>query len=186
MSIRSLVVFLALAAFAKWGNGQLEICKNFISTLDFDTVQVGNKKMVYFAQEKTFDEALAACEKIGMRLVTIASEEENAALFKFLHNRVWGAKTSYDWTYWYIWSSGKQVEGSHYFKWLSTGQNVTYTSWIEGEPSFSPGYDGSLEPSCIELRYINHDKLLWNDSLCYIKKKYICELDHKDDLSHSK
>lgn len=180
MSIRAVVVFLALAGLGEWrGSAQLELCKNFVTTLDFDTLTVGNKKMVYFAQEKTFDEALAACEKIGMRLVTIANEQENNALFQFLHNRVWGVKgTPYDYTYWYMWSAGKQDAGAGFFKWKSTGQNVTYTSWGDEEPN-----GGATAEACIELRYISWTTLFWNDSYCFIKKRYICESEHKEGLS---
>lgn len=100
-------IALLLCTFVGLGTGQLELCKNFISTLDYDTLTVGNKKMVYFAQEKNFTEAMKACEIIGMRLVTIANEQENHALFQFLHNRVWGVNGKpYDYTYWYMWSSG--------------------------------------------------------------------------------
>lgn len=64
---------------------------------------------------------------------------------------------------------GKQEEGESNFVWKSTGENVTYTSWGEDEPN------GGKTEACIELRYLSWDKLLWNDSLCFIKKRYICE-----------
>lgn len=160
------------------GFGQLELCKNFVTTLDYDTLTVGSKKLVYFAQEKSFDEALVACEKIGMRLATIESQEENKAIFQFLHNRVWGVNgPSYDYTYWYMWCSAKQEKDAGYFTWKSTGKNVTYTSWGEGEPN------GGKGESCVELRYITGDTLFWNDSLCFIKKRYICESTQKNVLS---
>lgn len=160
------------------GNGQLELCKNFVTTLDFDTLTVGNKKMVYFAQEKSWDDAFAACEKIGMRLVTIQNEKENEALFQFLHNRVWGVGGKpYDYTYWYMWSSGKKAAGEP-FQWKSTGQNITYTSWGEDEPN------GGDSEACVELRFISWEKLFWNDSLCFIKKRYICESDHGENPSY--
>lgn len=178
-TFRSVLLLLCLVLLwrADLGSGQLELCKNFVTTLDFDTLTVGRKKMVYFAQEKSFDEAFEACQKIGMRLVTIQSEEENQALFQFLHNRVWGVGGKpYDYTYWYMWSSGKHGDGEN-FMWKSTGQNVTYTAWGEGEPN------GGSSESCIELRYISWDKLFWNDSLCWIKKRYICEAEHNENLS---
>lgn len=147
--------------------------------MDYDTLTVGNKKMVYFAQEKTFNDAIIACETIGMRLVTIDSEEENKALFRFLNDRVWGVNgTAYDWTYWYMWSAGKKETGDGPFVWKSTGRNVTYTSWGEGEPN------GGLGEACLELRYNTYDKLLWNDSYCFIKKRYICESVQKSALSY--
>lgn len=174
MSIRAVVLCLVLASLAEWTSGQLELFKDVVPTLGVDELSVGNKTMVYFAREKSFDEALRACSELGMRLVTIANEEENKALFQFLHNRVWGVNgRSRDNTFWYIWSAGKQEEGAESFKWKSTGQNVTYSSWGAGEPN------GGKSESCIELRYITGTTLFWNDSFCFIRKKYICELERR-------
>lgn len=140
---------------------------------DEDKFQVGNKTMVFVPYEKSWTDALKVCTELGMQLVAIQTAEQQRAIEQFLHKRIWGSrKTVLDNVYWYLWTSGADVDSDGNFEWKTINKPVTFTSWGVGEPN------GGTGESCIELRYVSSGSdrdLKWNDSLCWIKKRFICE-----------
>lgn len=140
---------------------------------DEDKFQVANKSMIFIPYERSWTDALKMCTEMGMKLVSIESAEQQRGIEWYLHKRIWGArKTVLDYVYWNLWTSGADVDSDGQFEWKAINKPVTFAAWGEGEPN------GGSGESCIELRYVaptGERELKWNDSVCWVKKRFICE-----------
>lgn len=100
-----------------------------------------------FNLTKTWDEAKAACEKLGGHLVTVTSAEEQAYLAEFLNDPRYTRN--------FYWTGGRNVVLEGTFDWI-TGEPAEYTNWdywdywnpetqqmeVRSEPNGAGGYIG--------------------------------------------
>lgn len=149
--------------------GQRELCQAFIQECQRDEFVVGQKRMVLFSREKNWQDAKTQCEQMGMRLLTTSTKVEVDKLKTYLNSRIWdGAPDVY---FWNLWLAANKLDPKGVWQWKTSGQNLTYTSWAEGEPN------GGDHESCMELNLIYFDESRWNDVKCSDRKRYICETD---------
>lgn len=131
----------------------------------------------------SWDEAKAACEKLGGHLVTITSAEENAFVFSLVR----GSNA-----FWFLdgsgnglgpWLGGYQEDGAQEpaggWRWVTT-EPFTYTNWEEGQPDNVHGMPLNQN----KLRFFKKGGLIgdhWDDSEGYNpvehRKGYICEYE---------
>lgn len=153
-------------------SGQLELCHSLVGETKPDYFRVGSKRMLMLYQEKNWTEAKADCEARGMKLLTPSSQQNNIDLRDALNKRIWENRPVADIIYWYLWTSGNDVDREGVWKWDTTGELFTYTSWLsKDEPN------GGRAENCMELRMVAWDHTLWNDANCENKKRYICEAE---------
>lgn len=69
-----------------------------------------------------------------------------------------------------MWTSGNDFAKQGDFKWLATGQRISYTNWFPGEPNNQMS-DGKSE-DCMGL-FLAYT---WNDFYCTDEYYFICEL----------
>ena len=73
----------------------------------------------------------------------------------------------------YIDGMDTEVEGQ--FRWLTSGTELTYTNWADGEPNNS----GDIE-DCVTLWSSNGK---WNDQSCAKRFSSVCEIKRKYTLT---
>lgn len=151
--------------------GQFDVFPNQSKDCKPDEFIVGSKRMVMLRKEKSWHAAKSDCESRGMRLLTLSTKKENDQLRDYFNERIWGRGPVYDQVYWYLWTSGTDVEKEGVWKWATTGNNFTDSSWGSDEPG------GGRGENCMEMRMVTSDDCLWNDTICDLKKPYICEID---------
>ncbi|XP_076874378.1 uncharacterized protein LOC143524230 isoform X1 [Brachyhypopomus gauderio] len=112
--------------------------------------------MYYISTEKkTWSESRQDCRERGADLVIINSRQEQDFLFTTLGNsRAWIGLTDID------------TEGI--WKWVDDSSIKTTGFWAEGEPN------NQTDENCGEIVMFTYTKG-WNDWLCYIQNKWICE-----------
>lgn len=160
-----LVIFIAAVQEA---TGQLEICTTLLQECSRDEFNVGNKRMVLFSKEKSWEEARRHCEQKGMRLLTTSTKAEMDAVKTYLNSRVSDLPQK---TYWHLWMGGSDIDQEGDWTWKATGHNLTYTAWAKDEPN------GGDKENCLELKLIRYNEVLWIDNKCSIRKRYICEVE---------
>ncbi|XP_072392017.1 macrophage mannose receptor 1-like [Diabrotica undecimpunctata] len=104
-------------------------------------------------------QALRFCRNINMTLLDIESEAENEAVYKFIKDKNEGDN---------YWSSGSRIIDGKSWLWLSTGKEIEYTNWDNGEPNTNDDY-------CLSLRIDNRNKVFWRDDGCGAEKPFICK-----------
>ncbi|XP_031634298.1 C-type lectin 37Db-like [Contarinia nasturtii] len=104
--------------------------------------------------------AMQYCHSKGMRLITIASKEEQRNIENFARESDLGDES--------FWTSGTSL-GDQVFYWFDSGKKITFTNWINGEPN-----DFDSDRKCIEI--LNETDFKWNDCSCFDNnKRVICE-----------
>lgn len=146
---------------------QPELCQACNQYCQQDEFIVGIKRMVLFAQEKNWWDAKAHCEKIGMRLLTTSTKYQVDLLKDYLNSRIWDGPP--DIQFWGIWLDASSLDADRVWKWRSTGELVTYTTWGQGEPT------GEYQERCLELKWIRYNETQWNDNYCNVRMRFICE-----------
>ncbi|CAH1099002.1 unnamed protein product [Psylliodes chrysocephalus] len=110
-----------------------------------------------------FYKSLQFCRQQGMHLLSINSKIENDRIGKFiLDNGI---------TFGHFWTSASNLAGDHEWIWLSTGRNMYYTNWDQGEPNHA---HNSTE-NCVEVRHWGSSGFTWNDLNCQENLFFICE-----------
>lgn len=66
------------------------------------------------------------------------------------------------------WTSGTDLGNENNFFWTSSGQNIDYNAWNDGQPD-----NTNDNENCVELRYRKNVYKL-NDNNCYAKVYFIC------------
>ena len=133
-------------------------------------------KYMLFLTDYSWDAAKAECESLGGHLVTITSEEEQAAVESILL----ATRESY-------WIGGTENNGE--ITWV-TGESASYTHWQSGQPDdsgatymqmFSSGNLGGYSAGYWDDTYLN------GDTGGGIKVQgYICEWDSLSDFDEDK
>ncbi|CAG9821701.1 unnamed protein product [Phaedon cochleariae] len=106
----------------------------------------------------TYQQAIAFCEQINMKLLTIRSHEENERIFKYIRE----ASVGNDY-----WTSGTRLVDGYNWLWLPYGETVDYTNWSTRQPSH-------LTEKCLQL-WVVRGQLEWNDRSCDYRYWFICE-----------
>jgi C-type mannose receptor len=72
--------------------------------------------------------------------------------------------------YW-VGGNDLQVEGE--WKWFTSNEKVTYSTWHPGNPSNSGGNENCME--ILDGDGSGPKKPLWNDKVCHAFQRYICQ-----------
>lgn len=111
-----------------------------------------------FLDERSWDDAQAACEQAGGNLATINSAEENTVVASFSSGLV------------DLWLGGTDAEEEDNFVWV-TGEPLGFEGWRSGEPN--DGDDNGED--CMVMEADNDGT--WDDRDCQKTFPYICERD---------
>ncbi|XP_046673785.1 C-type lectin domain family 18 member B-like [Homalodisca vitripennis] len=106
--------------------------------------------------------AMVHCMKHGGRLATISNFEENEIVKSKINKS--GQKPQF-------WTSGMNYPLTETWTWMSTGQPLTYTDWIVGQPD--SWLNLVVGEHCLELWEAGHYR--WNDRNCLDILYFICE-----------
>ncbi|XP_013412604.1 lithostathine-1-like [Lingula anatina] len=113
----------------------------------------------------TWTEAQSYCQNFGAKLVSVESQDENAAILSHM-KQYRGAFSKLD-----FWTSGNDIVRNGRYEWASTLQPVgPFTAWAKGQPSGGPQH-------C--LHYHNFE---WDDQTCDVKNSFICEQNDDSDV----
>jgi hypothetical protein len=183
MRLRSLVVSLGAVLLAACGaRGELEVARSSSSGcvpsteicdgLDNDcngviddgdaclacpTAGYDGHFYAFCQDHRTWPDALAACQSIGMSLLSI----DDAAEDDWVYGVEDGLSTEKAW----MGLTDQAVEGT--FVWAN-GDPVTYLNWHAGEPN------GSTTENCGQINRYSPDHG-WNDEPCDFTLHFICE-----------
>ncbi|XP_051754150.1 CD209 antigen-like protein E isoform X2 [Ctenopharyngodon idella] len=123
-----------------------------------DELKKAASKRIFFptsSVSKSWSESRQYCRDRGADLVIINTEEKQRFISTFIKERVWIGLTD--------------IENEGRMKWVDNSPlNRGY--WFKGEPN---NYGGNEH--CIELNPSRNILSNWNDHLCSLRKKWICE-----------
>jgi len=112
----------------------------------------------------TWQDANSICNNLGGNLVSINSEEEQNFVFNLAMTSI---ASGSPYNYW-IGLNDYDDEGN--FTW-TTGESVTYTNWVDGEPNGGAGENG------VEVFSVNSDfPGFWNDAPAFVERRIILEI----------
>ena len=120
---------------------------------------------VWNLQSKPFTEAKAHCETILGHIVEFKDKDEEDILLKHMRD-------TYEDTFTF-WIGARDEVTEEKFAWESTGTELSYFNWYDGEPNNA----GSGE-DCVEVSNFQQ----WNDLDCEEYRMFVCEFDTKYDL----
>ncbi|XP_055597029.1 perlucin-like [Uranotaenia lowii] len=124
---------------------------------------------IYHMAEKGMNwfKASEYCRSIGMRLITINSQEENEELAGFVKqtNKFEADGCSF-------WLGGSDLGEEGCYTWSGTGRKVTFANWSPGEPN-----NMNNAEHCLQLVYIPrfNQSWTWNDIECHKTMYFVCE-----------
>ncbi|XP_017783958.1 PREDICTED: C-type lectin 37Db-like [Nicrophorus vespilloides] len=127
------------------------------------THEFGNKD--YYLEsliKANFHNAFMFCQRLGMQLLTINSNEEYDYLYKLITTELSFGPDSK------LWTSGTDIAREGKFHWLSTGYPVKINKWLPGEP------DNDNGEHCMEF-WNNNGNIGLNDDKCHSENYFICE-----------
>ncbi|XP_055842085.1 low affinity immunoglobulin epsilon Fc receptor [Episyrphus balteatus] len=107
------------------------------------------------------------CRYHGMHLASIASQDENNRLEKYISDFGLGHE--------HFWTSGTDLADEGNFFWMANGRPITFTNWNAGEPN-NFRYENGEEENCMELWNRDGKGLKWNDSPCSFETYFVCEV----------
>uniref|UniRef100_A0A8C7X511 C-type lectin domain-containing protein n=1 Tax=Oryzias sinensis TaxID=183150 RepID=A0A8C7X511_9TELE len=116
-------------------------------------IRFGSSCYFFSEESKSWDEAREFCRARGADLVVIDSKEENEFISKLNKENFWIGLTDRD------------LEGT--WKWVD-GSSLNLTFWGSTQPDDHNGVE-----DCAEINFKHPG--LWNDNLCKISRKLICE-----------
>ncbi|XP_017780312.1 PREDICTED: C-type lectin 37Da-like [Nicrophorus vespilloides] len=111
-----------------------------------------------------FHNSFMFCQRLGMQLLTINSNEEYDYIYKIITSELtfgWDSK---------LWTSGTDLGREGKFNWLSTGQPIKINKWLRGQPD----NDHGSGEHCVEF-WNNRGSIGLNDDKCHIENNFICE-----------
>ena len=113
----------------------------------------------YYNDLKTFDDAEATCQGLGLQLAILLDPEDNRRALASVPANA----SVVSW----IGSHDQDVEGK--WTWLPNNIPATWTNWDEGEPN---SWNGDTLEDCTVMKNFNGK---WNDIRCSNEFAYICE-----------
>ena len=118
----------------------------------------------HFSTPRTQPNARSACLALGSSwdLVSIRSAEENS----FVHSLT-SDPTAIRWI-----GIVRRSTGSRLFKYLDTGQTITFSQWNPG--TSEPNNLGGNE-DCVQMGHVNFPDQNWNDARCSLSREYVCK-----------
>ena len=130
-------------------------------------VKLGDAGMyhVWNIQSKSFSEAKSACETILGHLVEFEEKKEEDILLAHM-------RETYD-DQFSFWIGAKDELREDKFEWDSSGVELSFTNWYDGEPN-----NAGTGEDCVEVS--NFQK--WNDLDCDDHRMFVCEFDTKNDI----
>jgi hypothetical protein len=91
----------------------------------------------------TWENAMKICKKYNASLVSIESEDKNQMIVNKYFKPCPTEPTDAYYSSW-VWTSGKR-DSNGKFKWMSNGNDISYTNWYPNEKDYVDNYD------CISL-----------------------------------
>ncbi|TMW51199.1 hypothetical protein DOY81_003735 [Sarcophaga bullata] len=142
-----------------------------LGTPEKHTASDGREYLIATEFKYNWFKASHECKRRNSQLAIIDSEEKNDALVDLLANTI----GVYD----RLWLGGNDefnasLEIDRLFFWSPTGEQFTFTNWVEKEPN-----NGGSKEHCVHI-YGSIRSYRWNDEWCDKKLGFICEL--KPDL----
>ncbi|KAL3888499.1 hypothetical protein ACJMK2_000866 [Sinanodonta woodiana] len=110
----------------------------------------------FHSENKTFDDAMAACEAEGAKLLMIRSQDEFDTIQKVINNTL-PAGTN-------VFIGLRAISVNREWKWWN-GQNASFIKWAAGEPNNSTGAE-----NCVMTI-----KLLAYDVKCNSTRTFVCQ-----------
>ncbi|XP_072397491.1 E-selectin-like [Diabrotica undecimpunctata] len=149
----SLLLFIFPVVFGANGNGNCGCCEG--NTRDVIPSPVTSYQVL--TTPVSHKDAIAACQAIGMSLVSIQTKEKSDAVNTAIQaNHLANI----------FWTSGQKI-GNSWF-WLK-GEPFVFTNWNTGEPNNAKGNE-----NCLTV-FKSGAKSLWNDDSCDVKLIPVCE-----------
>ncbi|XP_060524476.1 C-type lectin 37Db-like [Cylas formicarius] len=126
-----------------------------------------NGKYYVSLDKANFFQAFLNCRSAGLQLASIRSQKEE----KDIEEAIKGANPGVTYLNGF-WTSGTNlanIASSQYY-WLSTGGMAIYTKWLAGEPNNQLNNE-----HCLEIFLGEDKKFVWNDSVCTVNYRYVCQ-----------
>ncbi|XP_017783959.1 PREDICTED: C-type lectin 37Da-like [Nicrophorus vespilloides] len=111
-----------------------------------------------------FHNAFMFCQRLGMQLLTIDSNDEYDYIFNTIKSEFNFGRDSK------LWTSGTDLGHEGKFHWLSTGFSMKINKWLSGQPD----NDHGRGEHCVEF-WNNKGSIGLNDDRCHITNYFICE-----------
>ncbi|CAH1101242.1 unnamed protein product [Psylliodes chrysocephalus] len=127
------------------------------------TLKLGAKTFFINFEAISFDDAIVFCRAHSMQLAAIENLNENTILVKDLK------KISVDGTT-ELWTSGKKLNNSNDWIWLSTMDVIESFDWGAGEPNNEEGNE-----FCLAIYPNYYSSGSWNDANCQALAYPICQ-----------
>uniref|UniRef100_A0A0A9Y7L1 Lectin subunit alpha n=2 Tax=Lygus hesperus TaxID=30085 RepID=A0A0A9Y7L1_LYGHE len=71
-----------------------------------------------------------------------------------------------------FWIGGTKLHSSRGFFWMSDGDQVSYTNWLNGQPD---DYDQSQKCMAYQHGWMNDIRWAWDDNFCSSALSFACE-----------
>nr|XP_054596861.1 hepatic lectin-like [Nothobranchius furzeri] len=156
------------------------ISDHFCLKLDRNWEKHGDKCYYFSNISLSWKESRSFCEDLGADLVKIDSREEQ----EFLVEKVETVVMDGIWESFWIGLTDSEVEGN--WTWVDGSPlNSRMKFWLEGQPDNSKARSASGEDCVTILTRGAEDLNIWNDDVCILAYKSICEKPAGTGLSSS-
>ncbi|XP_037822316.1 lectin subunit alpha-like [Lucilia sericata] len=140
-----------------------------------DNLFISEQNQTYYIENEekyNWFQALTKCASMDMSLVTIDSQEKSDDLNALLTN-TFGTINP-------LWIGALLNDLSpRQYSWISTGDNLTYTNWADGQPNFL-----ARQEYCIQVTSTEDPDhpIQWDDEKCSRPYGFICEYSRYHNL----
>ncbi|XP_046350293.1 perlucin-like isoform X1 [Haliotis rufescens] len=106
------------------------------------------------------------CKTMQSFMVEIDTSEEQLRVFGFLQRHHEKNK---------FWTGGTALYGNKQWTWMTSGNAIAYTNWIQGQPDNSYHSDTGNWDTCLALNM--NKQAGWSDEQCEQTNYMLCEAD---------
>ena len=139
------------------------VCNSNSFSCEEGWIEAGGKCLQISDHTADFYHAAVTCQLLGGKLTEPETEEESNELIKLVND--YDTEPIDDQRFWLgIIDESDEIA----FVYLSSGQNITFSSWYTNQPD-----NYKADEDCVELRMPWNEQ--WNDHDCHVYKRFICE-----------